>query len=231
MKVWFSFTATRVAFLVILNVTVSKAAFADMAQQWLFDVYLDDQPIGEHRFQIEAHGAERQLLSQARFEVRFLFLTAYAYRHQATERWSGNCLTAVSAATDDNGTDYAVRGNLRGDRFIVSMSGNQSNLTPCVLSFAYWNPAILQQSRLLNVQTGNYQEIAVRYLGTEPIDVNDQPVLAERYVLATDDLTISLWYGQADRIWLALESETGDGYTLRYRLRDYQPGSTDGISR
>ena len=48
--------------------------------------------------------------SKAEFQVKFLFVTAYDYRHQATERWDANCLRTLGSVTDDNGDAFEVAG-------------------------------------------------------------------------------------------------------------------------
>jgi hypothetical protein len=42
-------------------------------------------------------------------------------------------------------------------------------------------------------------------------------VEAERYRLAATKFTVSLWYASDGR-WLALESRTAQGHTLRYEM-------------
>ena len=71
-------------------------------QQWDFQVFLDDKPIGYHRYTLREAGAERELTSEARFDVKLLFITAYRYAHDASESWRGNCLARLNARTDDN---------------------------------------------------------------------------------------------------------------------------------
>ena len=54
---------------------------------WDFRVTLDDREIGRHRFTLAAReSGERELRSEARFDVRVLFVDAYRYRHEAAER-------------------------------------------------------------------------------------------------------------------------------------------------
>ena len=81
--------------------------------EWNFRALLDGKPIGQHRFSVTlvsgAQGDERLVLSEASFAVKFLGITAYRYRHKATEQWRGECLTALSATTDDDGKASSVR--------------------------------------------------------------------------------------------------------------------------
>ncbi len=66
---------------------------------WNFRVWLDNREIGEHQFMLGAAGDALELRSEARFDVKVLFVSAYRYRHQALERWEGNCLRSLAART------------------------------------------------------------------------------------------------------------------------------------
>jgi len=57
--------------------------------------------------------------------------------------------------------------------------------------------------------------VRVESLGTEERMMQGRKVAAERYRLRAEKLDISLWYTPDGR-WIALESDTGKGRTIRY---------------
>jgi hypothetical protein len=198
--------------------TMPCSGLAELAPRvYQFSATLDGKPIGDHRFEVRAHGGRNHVTSRARFKVKFLMFTAYRYRHEATEVWDGACLARIDAHTDDNGRKYAVTGERLRDRFWVSAAGAARELPGCVLSFAYWDPRILEAKRLLNAQTGDYHAVTVAYLGADPVPVGGVSITAERWRLSAEDLEIDLWYAPDGR-WLALESEAAGGRRLRYTL-------------
>ena len=85
------------------------------------------------------------------------------------------------------------------------------------MTFAYWNPKILQQKKLLNPQTGEYLNTQIARLGQETILVKGQTMKAERYKIHTSQFVIEIWYG-LDGEWLALQSTTPDG-RIDYALK------------
>jgi hypothetical protein len=184
---------------------------------WNFRVFLDDAEIGYHRFTLRQGTRERELTSEARFDVKFLFFSAYRYQHEATERWRGDCLAGVAARTNDNGELYRVEAAHDGERFLVETQAGRDELAGCVMTFAYWNPRMLRQTRLLNVQTGEYTNVTVTPAGEELILVRGQPTSARRYALRGEKIAIDLWYS-ADGDWLALESTTAGGRRVRYQI-------------
>lgn len=187
-----------------LSMLLSAASLASEGR-WNFRVFLDDREIGYHRFALEERGAERELKSEARFSVNFLFFNAYRYSHDALERWRGDCLEALVSRTDDNGESHAVDWK--------SASTGQGG---CAMSFAYWNPRILKASRLLNAQTGELERVRVEALGEERIDVAGRALAAQRYRLTGREMRIDLWYSGGR--WVALEADAEGGRRLRYRL-------------
>jgi hypothetical protein len=198
-----------------LVLSAGAAATATPAQHWNFRVLLDGRPIGEHRFTLsETHG-ERELRSEARFDVTVLGISLYRYRHEAVERWAGGCLASLAARTETNGTREEVHARTRGDRLVVEAGAGSRRHAGCVMSFAYWNPQILGARELLNAQTGELQPVRVTPQAIESLSVLGRPRTAQRHrIEGGPQLRIDLWYAGVE--WVALEAEAPGGRRLRY---------------
>lgn len=194
-----------------------RAALTASPAEWHFEVQLDGKPVGEHRFSLSTEGNERRLRSTARFDVKLLGLTVYRYRHEARERWHGDCLAELDARTDANGKPTAVNARLEADGLRVSAPAGMAALPACTMTFAYWNPALRRQTQLLNPQTGRNVAVQMVPVGTGMIDVRGSAVQAEHWRLTGDEAPIELWY-TASGEWLALDA-TVNGRRLSYRLR------------
>lgn len=186
------------------------------AQTWQFKVLLDNKPIGQHTFSLRENNDNRILTSQANFNVKFLFINAYQYQHSATETWNGDCLNNLEAKTIENDKTTIINGTAENNRFLLNQ-GKQT-LPACVMTFAYWNPKILTQNKLLNPQTGDYLDSKIKNLGKETISVQGQEKQAERYQISTSKFNIDLWYG-ANGEWLGLTSTTPEGRKIQYVLQ------------
>jgi len=188
-------------------------------KRWKFDVYLDDSRIGFHEFRLlEREGGVRKVEATAKFDVKFLFINAFRYRHDIEESWSGNCLTAVDASTNSNGKKTDVEGELTESGFVISSGDDKKRLDSCVMTFAYWNPAFLDEERLLNPQTGEFLEVDVEKLDERVVELGGREVEATGYAITARDLSVRVWYSQKDQRWVALESPTKGGRILRYEL-------------
>lgn len=214
-------TAALTVAVLLLTLTTPLAVHAagDATSRALkFNVFLDDSPIGFHHFEIESRdGGRLSVTSEARFDVKFLFFTAFRYRHENSELWVDDCLTEIDAETDSNGKQSAVSGTRTDSGFAVRNEGSVSTLPQCVMTFAYWNPDFLKQDMLLNPQTGEYLEVDVQQRAAERIRIGDREVSAVPYDIRARGMQITVWYSPDDE-WLALESVAKGDRILRYEL-------------
>lgn len=184
---------------------------------WRFRVFLDDREIGYHNFYLQQSGEMRVLRSEANFEYRLMFVKLFHYEHENRETWNGDCLRSVESRTDSNGEPFRVDGRVEPGRFRVDGSAGEADLPECVMSFAYWNPAFLDQGRLLNTQNGEFLDVEISQPVAEQLLVRGEQQQSFRYRLEAGELRLDLWYSTNDE-WLALESEVRGGRKLRYEL-------------
>ncbi len=178
---------------------------------------LDGKPIGEHDFTVTGARGSETVQTNARFTVKALFVPVYGYVHQDTEHWHDGCLVGMQARTAENGRETQVLGSRSDSGFEVHGPKGTIVLPACSSSFAYWDRDRLGAARLLNAQSGEYEPVALAGQGVENILSQGRRVDAERYSLAATNFTIKLWYSSDGR-WLALESRTAEGRTLRYEM-------------
>ena len=202
-----AFTGTSLASTVVSN----------FDREWHFTVYLDDREIGYHRFVVDYDAEHKRVVSEAQFDVKIWFINAYEYRHYNLETWKDGCLVKVNAATDDNGELSQVVAQ-HSDGQLVFSRPDKKQLEGCIRSYAYWSPDLLDTQRLLNTQTGEYQDVQVDYIGQDNVMVRNRLQDAKRYQIRNAEFVIDLWYSD-DNQWLALQSSTENGATLRYRIQ------------
>ena len=183
---------------------------AAQAQTWAFDVRLDGKPIGSHQFTVSGTAAAREVQSVARLDVKLLGLTVFRYRHEARERWRGDCLAALQSRTDDDGKPQQV-------------DQTRSDAEPCLMGFAYWHPDLPKQTRLLNPQTGSVEDARFECLPDAPLQVRGREVPAVRWRLTATPPTgvrqdLILWLNAADGAWVGLDARVKGDRLLTYRL-------------
>lgn len=209
-------TAVTRCLLTVCLALVSTLAMAQ-TREWKFNALLDGKPIGHHHFKLVETEGKRELTSEARFNVKLLFVTVYTYVHDDKETFQGDCLTGIDARTVDNGKTLIVKGALEASGFKVGDGKSQQSLAPCIMTFAYWNPRILEARQLLNSQTGKYDTVKIEKTGEESFLAHGKQVPATKYLLTGEKLQIELWYSR-DMQWLGLQSTAEGGRKLLYRM-------------
>ena len=194
------------------------AAVDDGVRKLRFDVFLDDRPIGFQRFVLTPDAGGTRIETQAKFEVKFLRITAFAYDHQNTELWRGGCLRAIEARTDSNGKKSTVNGQVQGTAFVLATQQGGRTLGECVASFAYWDKdVLLRRQTLLNSQTGEYVPVRIAPLGPGTKRIDGRDLAVERYAMKGQGIDITLAYVAGTDEWVGLDSKLDGGRTLRYR--------------
>ncbi|MEO5844074.1 MAG: DUF6134 family protein [Caldimonas sp.] len=195
----------------------AAAAGAPEEGEWTFRVLLDGKPIGEHRFEVRTLAGEMRVSSEARFDVTFFGINAYRYRHRANESWRGGCLVSLTALTDDDGKTSKVRWQSPGDRDAVDGTPGAQAAEGCMMSFAYWHPALRTQTRLLNAQTGKVEPVQVGRLPEARVEVRGRPMAAVGLRVSGAARPVDVWYS-ADGDWIGLDAVVDGGRRLSYRL-------------
>lgn len=211
----------------IMTPATGQLATAGDALEWRFQVYLDDKPIGWHEFRVEQDGPLTLVETEARFDVKILFFTAYRYRHRNIEQYDTTGLFSIDAYTDANGKESVIRGE-RGEAYFRLNGGADEKLPLDLKAFCYWSPAILEESRLLNSQTGEYEKVDILDRGDSVITYKGEAIPARQFDIMVKGLPVSVWYSIDDSRWLALESVTKGGRVLRYEPEAIPDSSLPG---
>lgn len=189
------------------------------SERYAFNVLLDGDRIGSHVFEISETDAGRRVQSNAEFDVTVLFVPVFSYRHSNEEVWRDGCLARIVSETDSNGERFAVNGTRLGDGYAVETAEDRRRYAAsCLMSFAYWDPAIVDQGRLLNAQTGELVDVEVTPLEQPSLTLQGREVPVSGYHIATagKDVDIRVYYHRDSRRWLALESTLNNGRVMRY---------------
>ena len=213
----FRIAVALLGFLTCLG-SASQQAWSAASQTYDFKVFLGKDEIGRQRFDVSSEGERTQVRIDAQFTVKFLYIPVYRYRHTNVETWEGTCLREIRAETDDNGESFFVNGVVRNGQLQVQTQAGNWTGEGCIKTFAYWNPELIKGERLLNSQTGEHQPASILVVGEETIPVQGVPTRTTHRRIVTDKFTVDLWYALNGR-WVALQSTTKKGDTLRYSLQ------------
>ncbi|MEZ5649764.1 MAG: DUF6134 family protein [Burkholderiaceae bacterium] len=201
---------------------------ASMRTQWDFTVLLDDKVVGTHGFSrtraADGDGGNLNISSRADFAVRFLGLTVYRYRHEATERWRDGCLESIEAHTNDDGRLNEVSGRRLAAGFTIETRDPSASTPPgrdsapgCTSSFAYWDPRLDRHRLLLDPGTGQMTAVSFEDLPPREIEVAGRPIAVRGMRILGAAQPIDVWYDA--RGWAGLDTTVAGDRRLSYRLR------------
>ena len=200
-----------------LLATTLAAQAADGTRVYAFKAFLDDKPIGEHRFTVVTTGDTRKVTSEADFAVKIIGITAYQYHHHAEEQWAGDCLAALTSSTDDDGKPASVKLAKSGDANEITTNAGTKTEPGCLMTYAYWNPAMREQKRLLNPQTGKVDAVTVSRVADGHVTVGGQDVAATDWRITGGESPVDVWIS-AQGDWVGLDSMVSNGkHKLTYR--------------
>jgi len=186
-----------------------------------FDVYREGERIGRHEITFTPAGETLRVDVAIDLRISFLFFTAYSYEHRVEEVWRDGRLIAMSSSTDNNGEPLQVSARaVEGGLKVMPAEGQAYLVAEPILPTTYWHPRTLEADRLLNTQTGEAMDVAVRSIGDrEQVDTPWGPVAAQQYLVeAARDW--SLWYDPAGCL-AGVAFADKRGTEIEYRLTDY----------
>ena len=193
----------------VLIFTLSPSLHGQETEEWNFNVTVDGNLIGKHQFKKKREAGLTIVTSNAKFDVKILFVNILKYRHQNREVWEDGCLSKIESTTRSNKKKFKVSGSEYKESFSIATLDGNSIHQGCLYTFAYWNPDFLLQDRLVNSQTGEIEEVTVSKLDTDSNSLTG-------YVVNAKEGPIKVWY--VDETWIGLESTLKNGRTLRYQI-------------
>ena len=211
-----------IVFALLLAAGPVGAQPAGVVRSWDFAVTLDGDPIGTHRFEIRQSGPSLTMRGQADFAVKLFGLTLYRYRHEITSTTNDTCLASLSAQTDDGGEKTSVTLNASASttrvvRLRAGAAETGTTVAGCLMDFAYWDPRLLSQTRLLNPQTGEIETVEIVPARTGTVAARGVDVSARSWRISGAAQPVEVWYSTSGA-WIGLDANVKGNRTLSYRL-------------
>lgn len=179
-----------------------------------FQVMREEVKIGTHEVRFRRDGERLEVDVEIDLNVTFLGMSLYRYRHRAQEVWSGGRLVALRSTTDDNGERHELAGRADTEGFVVRTASGQAVFPSEAVPSSHWNRIWLEGRPLINTQTGQRIDFAVRRLGPETVATASGAKAAERFSI-TGALRKEIWFDSAGQ-WTATRFKAPDGSTISY---------------
>jgi hypothetical protein len=180
-----------------------------------FDIYREGKPIGTHTISRTRQDDLVHVEARTRISIRLLGFEVYHFDYDARETWDAAGLLQLVASVDDDGEQFSLEGQRRGDRFVWSDGKTQRSRAMPVYPTNHWNTAVLGQAAVLNTLTGEINSVTIHDEGEETLELAGSSLPATRYRY-DGQLQLESWYDRTGR-WLAMRFVVDDGSTIRYQ--------------
>jgi hypothetical protein len=197
--------------------------FTPAAKQSLnFTVYRDDAPIGYHNFIFRLKGDKLKVEIDVDLEIKLMFVTAFKFRHVASEVWENGRLLRMESETDDDGDPYKVKVRRLGAGMLVEVNGERKLAPGDILPSDLWNRAILTEDKILHPIMGRVLPLEVTSLGKRKIKIGKEKlILAEGFKIdGGGEFQRELWYSPDGRLVEVGFDAPKDGSRITYHLND-----------
>jgi Family of unknown function (DUF6134) len=138
--------------------------------------------IGTYSNAIEpSAGGSTTVQTQAHFQVKMLGVTLHREDAQRTERWQGNRLISFAGVTTKGGQQMVVRGEARGNSFVINSPQGTITAPATVHPANPWSANFLSSNTMMRPDSGRIEQVRVSGGEETAVDIDGSPVRARKY--------------------------------------------------
>ncbi|MCP5155289.1 MAG: hypothetical protein H6983_14055 [Ectothiorhodospiraceae bacterium] len=184
-----------------------------------FTVLRNGSEVGHHSV-VFSHQGDRvdvAVRTSVNVKIPLVGISVYHFEHEGRESWRDGSLVALTSTTDDDGTAHSLDVRRESEGLVVRSDVTEHTSGPGAIPASLWNPALVQQTALLNTLDGTMMPVTVADLGAESITVHGQPVQARHYAVS-GGLARDVWYDSAG-VLVQVRFKAKDDSDIQYVLR------------
>jgi hypothetical protein len=221
-------TLTRRAFLLAATAVAALLAVSARAESQPggvpasghqeFAIFREGEQIGRHVSEFTDSGGRLTVRTHVNIAVKVLLVTAFRFDMETEEQWVDGQLVALRTRADDDGRkrvlDATRDDGAQPQVLRVDYNGHPSTLPAGMLPTSWWNPATVDQTRLLDNLNGKTRAVTVAPRGSETVQIAGRAVPAKHYEMR-GEVERELWYGlDGQLLMLRFPAEDGSLVTV-----------------
>jgi hypothetical protein len=155
---------TALLFFAIVGVLAGSPGFAamDTPAQFVYRVsHSIFGEIGTYTNTVEPSRDGTTVQTQAHFQVSMLGVRMYREDAERTERWQGNRLVSFHSVTDKGNGPAEVKGEARGNSFVISSSQGTFTAPASVRPANPWSANFLGSNTMMRPDSGKLEQVRV----------------------------------------------------------------------
>ena len=141
---------------------VAGNAFAETPAQFVYRVsHSTFGDIGSYSNTVEPNRDGTTVQTQAHFQVSMLGVRMYREDAERTERWQGNRLVSFHGVTDKGDGPVEVKGEARGNGFIITSSQGTITAPASVHPANPWSNNFLTSNTMMRPDSGKIEQVRI----------------------------------------------------------------------
>jgi hypothetical protein len=182
-----------------------------------YDIVRGGNVIGHETLRWAVSGPDTTVTMDTNASLHALGIRVYHYEHHGEEKWHDGQMVSLVSKTDDDGIPRHVAVSRDPSGAWRGIVGTQPGAIP-LISSTLWNDQIVQQTRILNHETGEVVPVHATSAGQQAIKLPDREVTATQYELA-GPVKGTVWYDTTGCLVQAKFHTKVDGSLIEMQAR------------
>ena len=167
---------------VVIGVTAARPAAAQSPAQLFYrmhhSVFGD---IGTYTNTVEPSRGGTTVKTHVHFEVKMLGVRLHHQDAERTERWQGNRLVSFQSVTDKGDGPKEVKGEARGNSFVVSSPQGTVTAPASVHPANPWSANFLHSTTMMRPDTGKIEQVRISGGQETAVKIDGATIPAVKY--------------------------------------------------
>jgi uncharacterized protein DUF6134 len=173
-------------------------AVADSPRELAYDVkHSVFGDIGTYTNLIETSGAIITIKTAAHFLVKAVGISLHREDAQRVEQWQGDRLLFFHGVTVKNGDTTEVKGEAKGNNFVIDSPLGVINAPASVKPANPWSPRSVDSTTMMRVDTGKVEDVKVTGGGETNVNVDGASTTAKEYDVKGATNNYKIWFDKS----------------------------------
>jgi hypothetical protein len=201
---------TTVVLAIVTGLAVAFPAAAETPAQFVYRVnHSVFGDIGTYTNTIEPNRDGTTVQTRAHFEVKMLGVRMYREDAERTERWQGNRLISFRGVTDKGDGPAEVKGEARGNGFVISSPQGTITAPASVHPANPWSANFLRSNTMMRPDTGKIEQVRVGAGHETTIKIDGAPIPVVKYEVDGSTKYVVWIDGRGVPVMFFIDDDTG----------------------
>jgi Domain of unknown function (DUF6134) len=195
---------------VIIAMIAAMPAGAETSAQFTYRVnHSKFGDIGAYTNTVEPTRDGMTVQTRAHFEVKMLGIKMYREDADRTEHWQGNRLVSFRGVTDKGDGPAEVKGEARGNNFIITSAQGTVTAPGSVHPANPWSSNFLRSNTMMRPDTGKLEQVRVGAGQETSVKIDGATIPAVKYEV-TGTAKYTVWIdGRGVPVMFVVDDDTG----------------------